>query len=403
MSIKVYTASETGDFPGRVFAVTVASGKPQTLYEFFIEHEDEQHVSFSTAQSFQDDGGTSPAPLCDEIRRAVEGAGYTIVEASGAEDTEDSDDLRTDGGVTEGNEGDESEDDQADAVEAMIHIRNMRWFVHNARDNDVDNAYVKLALGELHELGHEQDIGSPDLQSQLEGVFASPEEEKPYFLNRADEMIDSLAEKVDGGVSEDDVDGELLTISIDSPGDDADAAPEQDPADPVDEIVDDPSEWIADYRPPDSVRWTGKDTGVLEIEVTRSMVEWMELEIEDSNHETIEDWAFIHLFVQLQKNIPSHTADVEIDIPEELAKRIALYCRHFEEQGKDANIPDAIYNHITTRPFYTLNGQPWTLAAEAVDYDYSERPSLRNSADSEESTEADTDSDEEGDHGSAEA
>lgn len=380
MSIKVYTASETGDFPGRVFAVTVASGKPQTLYEFFIEREDEQHVSFSTAQSFQDDGGTSPAPLCDEIRRAVEGAGYTIVEASGAEDTEDSDDLRTDGGVTEGDEGDESEDDQADAVEAMIHIRNMRWFVHNARDNDVDNAYVKLALGELHELGHEQGIRSPDLQNQLEGVFASPEEEKPYFLNRAGEMIDSLAEKVDGGVSEDDVDGELLTISNDSPGDDADAAPEQDPADPVDEIVDDPSEWTADHRPPECVRWTGKDTGVLEIEVSRSMVEWMELEIEDSNHDTIEDWAFAHLFVALEGSIPSHAADVVVDVPEDVAKRIALYCRHFEERGKSVDVRDAIYNHVTTRPFYMLNGQPWTLAAEDAEYDYSERPSLGTSA-----------------------
>jgi hypothetical protein len=216
---------------------------------------------------------------------------------------------------------------------------------------DERDAHLKAALGEIAALRARQVMPVTDLQEQTVNALVAPSEETPYFVNRA---LDCLG----------DVETEL------SP-DDGDDTPERDVAtdadapdvDDVDGAGDTPTE------PPECVRWLDDDHGVLELELERPFIEWLELEADRIDSDGVADYVRTQLWVRVTEDLRrSHgfTADVDVDVPPEYARRVSLWQAIQEIRG-DADLADTeafIYNHMELRPTWRLDGEPWDLLGE---------------------------------------
>lgn len=192
------------------------------------------------------------------------------------------------------------------------------------------DGHIKHALGEVMNLAAKQDVHTADLQEQLVNIIVAPPEEEAYFINRALGFVEDL---------EDDVDEPAVTPS--EPSGDAE-------------------------EPPESVRWIGEDTGVLEIEVTRPFVEWIELEVEQHNFDSVEAWVRTHLWLKLTNELQEKhgfNADVEVEVPHDYAQRVALWVADREAVGnlERGDVEAFLFNHMDFDPTWTIDGEPWEL------------------------------------------
>jgi hypothetical protein len=204
---------------------------------------------------------------------------------------------------------------------------------------------LKAAAGELQWLNAREDVRLGEVKEQLMNAFAAPDEEVPYFINRTLDLLEST------NVSEDEVN---------SPGEVAPAQRQEQSGDCVTAIED----------PPECVRWTGDDSGILEVEVTRPLVEWIELEAENLGDLSVEEWVRIQIFTYLEKDLQdNHGPDIvtDIDLPEDYARRVGLWWKH--QQMNDITEPgdlrDFLFNHMTVEGRWLLDGEPWTVAEDA--------------------------------------
>ena len=212
--------------------------------------------------------------------------------------------------------------DQLDAlVEAL----------ESARDADLgDRQSLKLALGEAAQLHADGVAVAEEVQEQLRSALAAPPEHEPYFIDQALQLV-----------------GEGQHNPSAEPG-----------------AVTETSE------PPACVQWLDEDHGVLEIGVTRPFIEWMELEVADTSFDTVEEWVQARLWLCLTNDLQDRhgfAVDVDVDLPEDYAKRVALWWADRKVRGEadDADLDAFLFNHMHFRPRWMLDGDSWGVAEDA--------------------------------------
>lgn len=83
-----------------------------------------------------------------------------------------------------------------DPDDAVARIRDAIESARGVGDTDAREAHVRTAVGEAVALRVQTDLSVADLQEQLTNVFAAPDEEAPYFLNQASDMLENLEEDI---------------------------------------------------------------------------------------------------------------------------------------------------------------------------------------------------------------
>jgi len=300
MSVHIYTPSGGAD--GRIVVVHETDDGTD-VYQFRVEESGgERKATFEGSPS-----GSETVPAA--VDEGLEAAGYSVIDDDG------DDDLRTDGGESDS------------SVEA---IRNS---LHTAKDVSADerDEYIKSALGEVQDLRARAVIGAADLHSLLTSVLTEPDEEDPYFINRALSELENIEERLK----------------------------------PEDTGEPNFSEGVQD-EPPESVRWLDEDHGVVELEATRPLIEWFELEAEQNDFDDIQDWMLAQLWVSLTEDLQKRhgfTADVEVEVPHDYARRVSLWWDHRQTEGEpSASDLDAfIFDHMRFEPTWMLGGEPWEL------------------------------------------
>lgn len=114
-------------------------------------------------------------------------------------------------------------------------------------------------------------------------------------------------------------------------------------------------------RPPECVRWTSEDWGVLEIEVSRPLVEWMELEADERSTDSIAQWARGQLRMNLGYDLQKEhgfSADGDVELPEAFARRAQLYHADMCLHGGESSLRDLIFNHMDVDATFLLDGEP---------------------------------------------
>ncbi|OYR71510.1 hypothetical protein DJ71_20410 [Halorubrum sp. E3] len=302
MPVTVHSAPATGSVPGRVFAIVEEGDDTvQAIYEFTVDGAtDELELTHAIPELSEDVDEEVP----ESVEESLAASGYTL-----------SDDpvAKTDGGV----------DDR---------VETLRLALQSAKDAEpgARDEFIKDALGEAVDLRAAGITGSGDLQEQLNNVLVSPDEEAPYFINRALSRVEDIDDRLGAG------DGP-------APG------------------VDDTQE-----EPPTSVRWVGEDRGVLELELTRPMIEWIEHEVDDSDSDSIEDWVRTQIWIQLTSDLrENHGFDttVDVDVPRDFAHRASLWWRDRQLRGgaEPADLEAFLFNHVGFSPSYTVEGEPWSI------------------------------------------
>lgn len=297
----------------------------------------------------------------------------------------------TDGGAENSNH---AEGDVLDAIASLSGA--LASAKHDAPEKRT--AHLKTALGEAKHLAEtaEGEIATEaaDVHDCLRDAVAAPEKEVPYHINEALQYLEALdehrpvesAETAGGDVLDEDQ-RRRIEARI-GPADTFDTVAEF-VEHAVDHALHDPIEGggpvlaaadggdttaTSDDRPPECVRWLDDDTGVLELEVTRPFTEWLQLEADESDRDGVEGWVRATLWSRLIGELHddhSFTADVEADVPEEFAQRVALWAADRRISGEEIDewrIDEFIMNHMSIDMTWLLDGEPWALT-EDIDGD----------------------------------
>ena len=193
--------------------------------------------------------------------------------------------------------------------------------------------YIKRALGEVTYLSVQEGPQVAQLEAWLTDAASAPKKEIPYYLNRASESLEDVDEDLEQQ-------GNQISDSSDVGADET--------------------------EPPESVRWIDGDHGVVELELTRPFIEWMELEANENNFDSVEKWVQTQLWISLTGNLQrdyGFTTDVEIELPHDYAQRAALWYAHRKVTGEidEADLDAFLFNHLEFHPTWTLDGEPWDL------------------------------------------
>lgn len=302
MPVTVHSAPATGSLPGRVFAIVEeGDDSVEAIYEFTADGATGELELTHVIPELPDDVDED---VPGSVQESLAASGYTLSDDHGA---------RTDGGS----------DDR---------VATLRLALQSAKDAEpgARDEFIKEALGEAVDLRAAGVTGSGDLQEQLNNVLVSPDEEAPYFINRALSELEEIDERLGAG------DG---------------------PASDVDDVQE---------EPPASVRWAGEDRGVLELELTRPMVEWMELEADARGSDSLADWVRTQLWIRLTNDLrENHGFDttVDVDVPRDFAHRASLWWRDRQLRGgaEPADLEAFLFNHVGFSPSYTVEGEPWSI------------------------------------------
>jgi hypothetical protein len=307
MVVTLKTAAETDSLPGRVLALVEDGNTTEAIYEFTVDED-----TVTLANTIGDDDGDIP----DTVEESLTAAGYTIAGP-----------VRTDGG---------EENPLASVVRTLKAAK-------DSRPIDRDQT-LKGAAGELQALSARHDINVVEAKEQLMNAFAAPKEEVPYFINRT-----------------------LDVLEYDDDAFEDTAAPAQTP--PQSGDCADTTTGVEE--PPECVQWIDDDNGILEIEVTRPIIEWIELEIAELEHiDSVAQWARINLYADLRQDLQDdHGPHVvtDIDIPQDYAQRVGLWWKDRQLKGADrpSDLRDFLFNHMTVEGRWLLDGEPWTVAEDA--------------------------------------
>ncbi|PHQ45124.1 hypothetical protein DJ68_14580 [Halorubrum sp. C3] len=310
MPVTVHSAPASGSLPGRVFAIVEeGDDSVQEIYEFTADDATGDIELTHVIPEVPDDADEE---VPESVQESLAASGYTL-----ADDPE----ARTDGGS----------DDR---------IATLRLALESAKDAEpgARDEFIKDALGEVVDLRAGGVTGAGDLQEQLNNVLVSPDEEAPYFINRALSRVEDIDERLGAGNG---------------------------PTPDVDDVQE---------EPPTSVRWIGEERGVLELELTRPMVEWIEHEADDTGSDSIEDWVRTQIWIQLTTDLgENHGFDttVDVDVPRDFAHRASLWWRDRQLRGgaERADLEAFLFNHVGFSPSYTVDGEPWSITEEIEEGD----------------------------------
>lgn len=115
---------------------------------------------------------------------------------------------------------------------------------------------------------------------------------------------------------------------------------------------------------PDCARWVDEDHAVLKIGVTRSMLEYLELEADEHGHDSLEPFITHVLNQWLEEEFAEHHAGslpVEVELPEDVAQRAALKDADAQARGVEFDPDEFVFNYTTLETMFTLDGKPWAL------------------------------------------
>lgn len=306
MPVHLYTEANGDD--GQLMAVH-ESGGDRTVYKFTTKEDaGEKTATLTTVIGAGQDANDLP----DAVREAIEARGYTV----------ETNQTSTDGGVTD---------------DSVVAIREALMAAKEAAPDERDE-HIKTALGEVLDLQARQVAHTSDLQEQLTNVLVAPDEEGPYFINQSLQLLEYIEEEIASDHGKE-------------------PAPTQ--TDDVEE-------------PPESVRWIDEDRGVLELELTRPFIEWLELEAAQHDFDSAAEWVRTHIWVALTQDLMENhgfTADVEVEVPHDYARRVSLWLadREIEGEVEQADIDAFLFNHMQFQPNWTLGGEPWDLVEDSGD------------------------------------
>lgn len=306
MPVHIYTESNGDD--GQLVVVHETGGD-STAYKFSVTEDDDG----KTASLRGVIGAQQDADVPEAVTEALEARGYTV----------ETDTTRTDGGRPD------------DSLQERV--QTLREALEAAKDATPPEReeHVKTALGEVMYLAAREGLRTADLNELLTSAVVAPEEEVPYFLNRASDMLEDLEEDI----------------------------PQQSESPPKPPVA-------GDEEPPESVRWIDEELGVLELELTRPFIEWIELEVAQHDFDSVEDWVRTQLWVNLTSDLQKRhgfSADVEVELPHDYARRASLWYADRKVRGEvdEADLDAFLFNHMQFRPKWMLGGQPWEIAEEA--------------------------------------
>lgn len=167
-------------------------------------------------------------------------------------------------------------------------------------------------------LAAHEGVRTADLHELLTSAVVAPDEEVPYFLNQASDMLENLEEDLPNRAG-----GEAEPPRANGPG---------------------------KGESPETVRWIDEDYGVLELELTRPFIEWIELEADQHDFDSVAEWVRTQLWVRLTEDLMQNhgfTADVEVEVPHNYARRVALWRADREAEGEleSADVEAFLFNH----------------------------------------------------------
>jgi hypothetical protein len=108
--------------------------------------------------------------------------------------------------------------------------------------------------------------------------------------------------------------------------------------------------------------WADEDTAVVEVELSRPIFEWIQLETDED--ETVEEWLERQAFITLTKvlrNQYGSTVDATVDVSEAFAERVELYAEAAGYEPGDEEIEGLVVNHSPWSHEYLVEGEPWDL------------------------------------------
>ena len=217
-------------------------------------------------------------------------------------------------------------------------VQRIREDVEAAKDAGPDYRveHIKSALGETIGLKVAGVMNAPDIEENLTAILTRPDEEAAFFANQALQELERVEEEVEGDAGTDEDAGQDAPLDADTDED----------------------------EPPECVRWTGPDTGVIEIETTRPFIEWLALEVDEHGLESLAWYITLVLQDHLENDlVTKHRFDapVEVDVPEDVAQRLALKHQDLKAQGIERDPKDLVLNYSAYDLSFRLNGEPWAL------------------------------------------
>lgn len=116
-------------------------------------------------------------------------------------------------------------------------------------------------------------------------------------------------------------------------------------------------------EPPEDVRWQGENNerAVVELELTRPLVEWIELEANENDFDGVTDWIETQIQVALQRDLLENhdiRREVEVDLPLEFVARMRYYENDLRQRGNETSFEDIAVNHVQLDRTYLLDGEP---------------------------------------------
>ncbi|MFW6435609.1 MAG: hypothetical protein ACOCY1_04440 [Halovenus sp.] len=312
MTVDIKSAPATGSLPGRVFAIVEETpGSVKAIYEFALDSGGEK-LTLAHVVPVADEDVDEEIP--ESVRESLTASGYSVTDTL---------ERRADGGV----------DERIETI--RLALQSAKGASSRGRDQ-----HIKVALGEAVDLRASSVGGAATLQGILVEVLLANAEEVPYYVNRALSVVDDIGEKLSESTS-----------SSHTPTADVQEAGEE---------------------PPASVRWVDDERGILEVELTRPVIEWMELEAEAGDSDSLADWVRTQLWIRLTKDLrENHGFDTEfdVDVPHDFARRASLWWRDRQIRGdpEDADLEAFLFNHVGFSPNWTIDGEPWTITEEGDD------------------------------------
>ena len=213
---------------------------------------------------------------------------------------------------------DENSEMTEGAESAIGLIRYIRRHIQAARTEDDDNhEHVRRALGGVRELALSHGLHSVELEDDLASIFVAPSEEKPFFLNQAEKMLDGLSE----------------TSRSECGGGDENS--EESAGGPRDDV----------------------EVSVPMTAATRDLIA-----LETDEGESIEEWIMDAVSRRLTEADVEHLHDVEADVvvevTPEVAERARLRYEHARAHGAEVEIDDYLLDYVACKTTFTVDGEP---------------------------------------------
>lgn len=124
-------------------------------------------------------------------------------------------------------------------------------------------------------------------------------------------------------------------------------------------------------EPPECVRWIDDDYGVLEVRLTRPLIEWLDLEAAEHGvgvATLVRRYIWNRLTTDLDERHSIQT-EATIDVPEDFAERASLWAadRKLNDDVDYVEFSNFVFNYLRIQHNWRVGGEPWLLDADPDD------------------------------------